>query len=171
MNTAAKKRIKKATEKYITKNDINRPKRKNKAPEKEEVKKLMGWLRENEFSVNVVESKAVYDPNAKRYLSGQTDAGFSDITGTDKNGFAVFVEAKAPGKLKTLKYNQREFLLEKIKLNAFAVCADSVERLKVMYAKWLKLKLNGEMHDAQRFLILHLPECRLAKEDDGELIF
>ena len=102
----------------------------NGRPEKEVEKACTRWLRTNGFSVNVVESKAVYSASAGRYLSGQTDQGFSDCVGVHgATGIAVFIEFKAPGRTSTLRPAQKHFLRDKIKFNAFACVVDSSEKL------------------------------------------
>ena len=114
------------------------PTRKNKSPERDFVKgEVLPWLKMNGFDVNVVEAKAVYNVKAGRYMTGQTDAGLSDIVGNDRDGMAVFLEIKAPGKRGVIRnkkhWHQREFLLRKIETNCFAGCFDSIEDLDRVY--------------------------------------
>lgn len=103
------------------------------------VSPCMDWLKANNFSCSIVESKAVFSKGANRYLRGMTDKGFSDIAGCSPVGKAVFIETKAPGKRRELKPHQRDFLVEKIKRGAFAVCVDSVEKLTNYYIAWVSM--------------------------------
>jgi hypothetical protein len=129
-------------------------KRKNQKPEADLKKLVMAWLKSNRFLCNAVESKAVYSHSAGRYISGQTDAGFSDIVGTSPFGQAVFIELKAPGRRGTLKEHQREFLLDRISCGAFAVCIDSVEDLAKVWDEWHKA---SDRSFAKNLLANHLP--------------
>ena len=141
------KNIIKAVEKFSKKHEPNTKSRKtkNNHPEKDLVKQLIHWLKSHGFDCNVVESKAVFNPKANRYISSQATPGFSDICGVDAHGRAVFIEAKAKGKLKTLSHKQYFFLLEKINRKAFAVCVDSVEKLEQIYSNFLKLDDNEKI--------------------------
>lgn len=139
MTEQAKKRIQDAIAKYEKKIAPKQSTgRKNKKPEKELEKIVMLWLKQNGFIVNVVESKAVYNPYAKRYLRGQTQAGFADIVGVTPSGHGCFIELKAPGRLSTLRDHQKAFLEARRACGAFAVAIDSIELLQKLYAAWLQ---------------------------------
>lgn len=116
------------------------PKRKNNKPEKMLEFEVSQWLKKNDFAFNVVESKAVYSHSAGRYLKGQTDSGFADIVGLDKNGNFIAIELKAPGRLSTLREKQREYLNGIINKNGFAVVIDNVKSLEEYYGHWIKEK-------------------------------
>ena len=128
------------------------------------------WMRESGWSVDVVEAKGVYNAQAGRYLDGQTEAGMSDIVGCTPQGIGAFVEAKAPGKLSTLRPAQREFLIDKIRCGAFAVVVDSVDRLNRLYRKWWSM--SGRTESIQ-FLMSELPALpkRYQETVDPELGF
>jgi hypothetical protein len=119
--------------------EVTKRKTRNKSPERDLSKLIMSWLKVNEFDCTIVESKAVYNQKAKRYLKSQAVPGFPDIVGNDSRGTAVYIELKAPGRLSTIKDRQREFLLRKIKSNCFAVCVDGVGRLEKTYEHWKSL--------------------------------
>lgn len=143
------------------KSSVKRQK-KNAKPEFEFKKIAKAWLEKAGFSINVVESKAVWSEAAGRYLSGQTDAGFSDIVGvTPMRGVACFIELKAPGKRASLKDHQREFLIRKIDRMAFAVVTDSIEHLDSRYAAWEHLYDMGMFMEAKNFLLKDLPVSRV----------
>jgi hypothetical protein len=108
-------------------------KRKNNAPEKAVEFYVMTWCLEQGWSLDVVEARGA-DQNPFGTITVRR--GFSDLCGCDDDGHAVYVELKAPGKLSTLREHQRDFLIEKIKHNAFAVCVDSPELLEEYYTSW-----------------------------------
>jgi hypothetical protein len=120
----------------------------------------MSWLRDRKFSVNVIESKAVFSVAAGRYLDGQTISGFSDIAGCDMHGLGVFIELKAKGKRATVRPAQRVFLLDKIEHGAFAVVVDSAACLSHIYRKW-KTGI-----DRKGILKKHLPKQKQTKDKE-----
>lgn len=152
-------RIKKAIENYINKQDrkLNGPTRRNLKPEKEVEKACLEWMRQEGWSIQIIESKATFDPKRQRYISQSTKAGTSDCFGMTKNVEPCFIEFKAPGKLQTfaLEKNgrQQQYLISKIKAGAFGCVVDSVERLKKIYLAWQSLR--GD--DAKDFLLNQLP--------------
>jgi len=145
-------------------------KTKNSKPEFEFKKTAKAWLESNGFSVNVVESKAVWNHNAGGYIRGQTDAGFSDIVGvTPVFGVACFIELKAPGRRSSLKPHQFDFLVGKIDKHAFAVCTDSVDHLDGIFKKWKSAFVSGLYMDAKNILLNDLPrkkEIEIISADD-----
>jgi len=140
---------------------------KNKKPEKDVERSCMAWMRENGFSMNVVEAKAVYSHSAGRYVSGQTDAGFSDSAGVCSDGIGAFVEFKSKGRLSTLSEIQREFLKEKIFKGAFGVAVDSAEYLAELHAGWRKAKRGG-LDAGITYLFNMLPKKK-KEHDEGSL--
>lgn len=149
---------------------IKKPRKKNSKPEKEVEAKVVAWCKENGFEISVVESKAVFNRAAGRYIKGQTDAGFSDMAGItgDGSGCGAFIELKAQGKLKTISVAQYDFLLAKIQKGAFSCCIDSVELLAQIYYGWLTLK-HQNPNDAKSYLISFLPKPRQLKTSNDEL--
>jgi hypothetical protein len=159
--------VEKFCRKQIKKNKPRQVRQRNESPEKQTEKEVLNYCLMQGFDVSVVESKAVYSRSAGRYLRGQTEAGFSDIVGTDKNGFAVFIELKASGKLKTISQSQTEFLKRKIESNAFACCVDSSDMLDHIYNNWLNLKSSSSV-EAKKYLMSILPKNNKAKDNDFE---
>lgn len=145
---------------------LSRPRRKNKKPELAVQKEIMAWLKANGFLVNVIEAKAVFCPQAGKFLKGQTDAGVSDIVGCSSDGIATAIEVKAPGRRATLKPHQREFLEKRIMAGAFAACVDSVDCLKQVWAEFSQLQ-KAEPLLARKALLRHLP----AQQDFGDESF
>lgn len=113
-----------------------RRKKKNDSPEAEVVLAIKNHFNDLGWSLKIIESKAVYNEKAGRYISQQAESGTSDLVGNTPDGIAAFIEVKAKGKLSTLRPDQRNFLIEKISTNCFAIVADSVERVESLYQKW-----------------------------------
>lgn len=159
--------VKLSLEKYSRRNSgikKHRQKRpRNESPEKAVEKEVIEWLSKNGFEASVVESKAVYSKSAGRYLRGQTESGFSDIVGTDRNGFAIFIELKAVGKRKTISHTQTDFLKARISRGAFCVCTDSVCHLSHIYNTWIDLKRSAE-ESARQLLLNDLPKTKHGEE-------
>lgn len=149
----------------------SRPSRKNNKPEFELKKKFIAWLDVNCFECDVVESKGVYNFAAGRYDHGQTKAGFSDIVGvTPYHGVACFIELKAPGKRGTLKSHQRDFLMRKIRREAFAVCTDSIEHFVEIYEVWRRLRSQFKIKQAENFLMMSLPDVKSVTDNLDDII-
>ena len=156
---------KKALERYFQRNLVPAKKRnkRNEKPEKQVEKLILAWCKNNNWSIEVVESKAVYSANAGRYLSGQAKKGFADLVGSTDQGQAVAIELKAPGKLSTIRPDQYLFLMEKIKANNFAVCVDSIEKLEKLWSEYLKAT------DRKAYLVNNLPVPKIFKKDSNPL--
>ena len=130
--------------------------KKNSKPEEIFKKQILAYLLRNGFDIDVIESKAVYSQKLRRYMHSQATPGMSDLIGNDPSGHACFIELKAPKKLKTLRENQRMFLVRKIESNAFACVVDSIEMFVQIYSDWKHYKLQGEF-EARQFLLNMLP--------------
>jgi hypothetical protein len=135
--------------------------RRNEKPEFEFKKTLRKHIENLGFCVETVESKAVYSKAAGRYLEGQANAGFSDTCGvTPYFGVAFFCELKAPGRRSTLKVHQRDFLLEKIEMGAFACCVDSTALFDELWTEWLSLRKEGYFQASKEMLAGRLPKIK-----------
>lgn len=151
--------VRKAMEKYHQKQIPSaKPKRKNERPEKLVEKQVLQYLRANGYFVEVVESKAVFSQSAGRFLQGQARAGFVDVVGCSPLGQFVAVELKAPGRLSTLRFEQREFLVAAISRQAFGCVVDSVERLQ-------KVLLAYKSNPVPQTLMDLLPVKKIDKDD------
>ena len=153
-----------ALNKYLTRQlpKERKPKRSNARPEFEVKKLVMRWLEQSGFSCDAVESKAVYSHAAGSYVRGQAVAGFSDIVGVcNFGGAACYIELKAPGKRSSLKEHQRDFLVHKLHLYAFAVCIDSVDDLADIYSRWIRFYRLGQLQEARSTLMRHLPKAKV----------
>lgn len=138
------------------------PQRKNEAPEKEVEKQVLEYLRDQGWFLNVVESKATFNPKLQRYISGQAKSGFPDVIGCTPMGKVVALELKAQGRRSTLRDEQREFLLEVISRGGFAAVVDSVDRLKYVIQKYKDNQVPTTLLDL-------LPAVRQSAQSD--LIF
>lgn len=153
--------VKRAIENYHKKqakkqgSGLKKVNKRNGKPEKVTEIDCMKWMREAGFSMNVVEAKAVYNQQAGMYLNGQTVKGFPDSAGCTPHGVGCFVEFKARGKRATLRYEQREFLKEKILLDCFACVVDTYELLRDTYNTWRSF---GHRDDRIAYLLSVLPK-------------
>lgn len=116
----------------------SKPARKNAKPEKQTEKQVMSWLKSHGFFCHVVEAKAVYNPKAGRYLTGQTVSGMPDVVGVCPQGRAVFIELKAKGKRSTVSKKQYDFLKQVISRGGFGIVCDSVEFLEYAWEGYNK---------------------------------
>lgn len=133
--------------------------RKNKRPERDVEIELKQIFIKLGFSMSKVESKAVYNHTAGRYLDGKAQAGVSDWVGCTSDGTGCFVEVKAPSRRSTLKPHQYIYLEDKINRGAFAVCVDSVDLFIETFKDWENRRaMNKEL--AKNFLLRSLPARR-----------
>jgi hypothetical protein len=153
---------------------MNGSKRKNERPEFElTAKPCWKWFEANGFSMSIVESRAVFNVQAGRFVDGQAEAGFPDSVGCSATGRGCFVEFKAPGKRSTIRPGQYAFLLEKIEKGCFAICTDGVEYLEKTWREFLHLHAMDPMLSVN-FLRRELPVppiLRQSDDDAGELPF
>lgn len=128
-------------------------------PEKIVEKQVMAMAKQIGLDLSVVESKAKYSKALGIYRQSETESGYSDISGNTPDGIAVFVELKAPGKIRNLSPQQRSFLLRKIEAGCFACCVDSPDLLFQNYLGW---KQQG-----REFLLRALPEVRVRRPKES----
>jgi hypothetical protein len=150
-----KERVRKAAEAASAKalKEYAAPTRHNGKPEKEVEKSCLVLMRSWGWSVQIIESKATYNPVHGRWISQSAKQGTPDCLGVTNTGVAVAVEFKAPGKLSTLRENQRDFLIERIKQYSFAVVVDSPELLKEIRKAWEFLRSHGNMDASKDYLL------------------
>lgn len=122
------------------------------------------WLKAQGFSVDIYESRAVWDNRAHCYVSKGLKAGHPDMAGCSPNGYAMYIECKSPGKRASLKEHQRAFLAEKIEHGAFSCVIDSLELLQGVWAKWIALRADGNLIEAKKFLLTILPKSKFKEE-------
>jgi hypothetical protein len=163
-------RIKNALLKYSAKQLETRKinKRKNNKPEQETVKDCMKWLKENGFSMSVVESKAVFSVASGGYFKGKAEPGFPDCVGCTPEGIGAFIEFKAKGRMSTLRLAQKVFLKEKILKGAFACVADCPEIIEQNYTKWNNVR-KQDLDGSIAYLMSCLPTKKNDNDDDTPL--
>lgn len=115
----------------------------NEKPEKVVEKAVMAYASEMGWYLNVVDSKAVFNPRAGRYIAGMAKKGFPDLVGCDTHGNFLAIELKSPGRLSTAKVEQVAFLNEVNERGGFGFVTDSVDRLHEAYLKYLSFKLSA----------------------------
>ena len=133
--------------------------KKRQTPEQDVVKQLLSIMRTYHWDVDVIESKGGYRND---FGVVPVKPGYSDISGNDNYGLAVYVEAKAPKCRSTIRHNQMLFLVRKIRSNAFAVVVDSAELLMEFYTTFIGLKGSIER---QKYLIECLPKKHIWNRD------
>jgi len=131
----------------------------NKGPEKAFIMHdLLPFLRQINASYSLIEAKAVWSRRAGRYTRGMAPKGFPDIMGNFLGGWALYIEAKAPGKLNTIRAEQYLFLEDKILSGAFAVCVDNVALLQSYLDEWQRLMKSNQRENAKAYLLTCLPK-------------
>lgn len=109
-------------------------------PEKLVEADCLDWAKKNNCFFHVVESKGVYSQEADRFVAGQAENGYPDLSGNNSAGHSMWVELKAKDKRSNLSPGQYNFLLKKIEQGCFAVVVDSSERLNEFYYSWVGSK-------------------------------
>lgn len=113
------------------------------------------WFHLNSWYMDIYDSKATFTREGIYRKSKALKIGTPDYVGCCPLGYGAFVELKASGKENVCRYEQREFLIRKIKANAFGLVTSSPEHLKKVYEEWLGLRISKE---AQDLLINYLPK-------------
>lgn len=134
--------------------------RKNASPEKEVEKECVHWMRVQGWSVEIYSAKATYDPRRGVWRNQSMKAGTCDCQGVAPGGIFAAIEFKSPGRLSTFNqpknYRQKEYILNKINVGAFACVVDSVNRLREIYAGFCQA-LQTSPDAAKVFLLKSLP--------------
>jgi hypothetical protein len=162
-----KSSVKKAINNYFerTSKPSEREKRpKNKTPEKDLRQLVMKHLKQQGVLVLYVESQAVFSESAARYLHGQVSVGTSDLIGCLPSGRFLAIELKAPGRIRTLKPHQREFLVKVIQMGGIGLVADKIDLID-----WILDQCSQIASDKERveFLLSQLP----TPKQEADLIF
>lgn len=112
---------------------------KNSGPEKLVELEVRSWANRNGFDLTVVDTAAVWNPMAGRYLRRQASESLPDLIG-NYGGLSVWIELKAAGKRSAInaKQNrhQRDFILRKIRQGCFAVVTDGAAHLSRVWEKY-----------------------------------
>jgi hypothetical protein len=131
--------------------------KKKQFPERKVQHEIHKWAKVRGWSLDVVDASSAWNSATESYSKTFVQSGFPDSVGCMPTGRAVYIEFKAPGKRNNLKPHQREFLVNKINLNAFACCSDSVDHLSKLYASWLHLGKEFGPQNSKQLLLDDLP--------------
>lgn len=134
---------------------------KNRQEEKQVIEPLtLNWLRANEFDITVVDTKATWNPQAKRYLKRMASESLPDLIG-NRGSLSVWIELKSTGMRSVInsakKLHQRSFLVRKIRQGCFACVTDGVPHLRALWFKYENAKTSTEK---MQVLLEDLPELR-----------
>jgi len=142
------------------------PQRKNKKPEKQVEKDCLKWMRENGFDVDIIEASG----ERNEFGAIAVKSGYSDCSGNDSFGRAVYVEFKAPGRavFSSVRPGQIKFLKRKIETNCFAVVVDSAKVLENYYRAWINVGMTRGRDGAREYLKDIFPKERV-NQDDSDL--
>jgi hypothetical protein len=135
MSDDPKDRVRKAMENYYKRNEPREQRRNNK-PEAVIETSIYEKLIELGWSVDYYES-STFGLTNQYSQDYKVRPGHSDLGGNLPNGIACWIECKDKGKRSNLSDNQRQFLIEKISTNCFAIVADSIESVLDQYNQWL----------------------------------
>ena len=169
MSNQYKRRVSNAIDSFYRREQKkeNRTKRKNDSPEARAAKEVLSALRTMGFSVQIYESKAVFDDKRGVWACKSMQPGQPDIMGVSSEGVGVFVEMKAPGKLSTFwretNTAQQDFILDRINMNCFSIVTDSVSHMMKLYSGWKNAV------DKRQFLMDSLPKRPKRLRDDKPL--
>ncbi len=146
----------------------------NRRPEKDVEKECLAWMRKMAWTVNIYESKAVWNAKAETWSQSGMRFGTCDCMGNMEDGVAVAVEFKAPGKLSSFNrednFKQRQFIFDRINTNVFACVVDSARRLEEIYEAWLVIRALDKAK-AREYLISSLPQISERTRLKSERLF
>jgi hypothetical protein len=122
---------------------------------------VRAWAKNNGFDLSVVDTSAVWNPMAGRYLRRQASESLPDLIGNWGN-ISVWIELKAPKKRSAINQqkHQRDFLVRKINQGCFACVTDGVEHLSELFSKWKKAVDHAER---RAILINDLPVEKISR--------
>lgn len=132
----------------------------NTGPEKTIVEpQILAYCKGLGFDLSVVDTSAVYNPMAKRYLRRQASESLPDIIG-NYGHLSVWIELKAPGKRSSVNSSahQRQFLVRKIKQGCFACVTDGVHHFSDL---WKRFATKSNIADRAAVLMADLPVERI----------
>ena len=137
----------------------------NSGPEKTFVEPLvLNWLKANGFDPTVVDTSAVWNPQANRYLRRQASESLPDII-ANHGSLSCWIELKAPGQRSAINskksIHQRIFLIRKIRAGCFACVTDGVEHLRNLWSEYLNAETST---DKMHVLLMDLPEFRDSRQ-------
>lgn len=134
----------------------------NSGPEKTIVEPMvLAWSRNMGFDLTVVDTSAVWNPMAKRYLRRQASESLPDLIG-NFGPTSVWIELKAPDQRNAINskknIHQKDFLIRKINQGCFAVVTDGPKHLSEVFHKW---RLAKDLAEKRSVLMSDLPMKRM----------
>lgn len=147
------------------KKKLEGPTRRNTNPEKCVEEACVIWMKSQNWTGQVYESKAKLING--RWQSSGLKFGHSDWMGNTPDGITACVEFKAPGARssfnKEKNHRQRQFIIERINSNCFACVVDSADCLSATYFVWQKLREHDGMERAKQYLLDALPKINTGR--------
>lgn len=132
----------------------------NSGPEKQVELEVLAWGKRNNFDLTVIDTSAVWNPMANRYLRRQASESLPDLIG-NYGSLSVWIELKAKGQRSNINSkksrHQRDFLIRKIKSGAFACVTDGENHLNILWTKYRDAK---DMIEKRAVLINDLPKLK-----------
>jgi hypothetical protein len=113
------------------------------------------WAKRIGMDLSVVDTAAVYNPYAKRYLRAQASESLPDLIG-NYFSLSVWIELKSPKLRRSILQNQQQvdFLIRKINQGCFACVTDSVEHLETIWTNYWKTPSENRI----QFLLDDIPK-------------
>lgn len=135
----------------------------NSGPEKQVELEVLAWGKRNNFDLTVIDTSAVWNPMANRYLRRQASESLPDLIG-NVNGISVWIELKARGQRSAINskkcLHQRDFLVRKINQGCFAVVTDGESHMNEI---WYKFKGCKDIFERRAVLMGDLPVAHVHK--------
>ncbi len=142
----------------------------NSGPEKLVEKEILAFGKQVGFDLTVVDTAAVYNPMAGRYLRKQASESLPDIIG-NYGPLSVWIELKAKGQRSAINAkknaHQKAFLIRKIKQGSFAIVTDSAEHFNQIWNRYRMASNFDKMH----LLLNDLPQPRGIKARNHQQTF
>lgn len=133
---------------------------KRSGPEYEVQIEIESYGKQHGFDLTIVDTSAVYNPAAKRYVASMASESLPDVIG-NWGAVSVWVELKARGQRSAInsKRNRHQlaFLIRKIKQGCFACVTDSREHFHSIVTRF---KNAQDFSDRRAVLISDLPKNR-----------
>lgn len=145
----------------------NKPRQKKaKKPEADFLLQLKKHIERNHgWDLHIIEAKTGYSESSQRYTMNHAPVGYPDLSGNTRDGRAIFIEVKAPGKRSTIRPDQHAFLTRKIEHGCFAICTDSIENFEETLLNYRKSQRPKQtLQDA-------LPRLAPRYQDDIDSLF
>jgi len=132
----------------------------NAKPEKLVEVEILAFGKRHGFDLTVVDTSAVWNPQANRYLSRMASESLPDLIG-NWNSVSVWIELKARGCRSVINSkacsHQLQFIIRKINQGCFACVTDSSEHLNQLCMKFKNAK---DLAERRAVLMNDLPRNR-----------